>query len=576
MRRADVRRAPLSARAFAAVLVALALAGGCVTPSQPTDAADAGGGGGGGSSADVALDGAGDESAEAGADESAEEAADESAEVDADPGESAPPVPFVPPDPPPGRDALVAHAGALVAGALANAEDGQIAVLVVDEHGRELVAHEPDTPVLPASTLKVVTAAAVLTTLGASGRLTTRVESTAPIDADGAIEGDLVLVGGGDPVLATAEYGRWVYPARPRTPLETLADAVVEAGVRTINGDVVGVATAFTGPHRAQGWPDRYFSDFDARYGDLLTIDGGLRTLVTYPEPEEDDDADDDVDDDVEPSESDDADPPVEPAADGDDDTEDLGPPTVRVEHVEQPAIHAASELVRLLAERDVEVAGEARSGEPAGRIVGRLASVESPPLDELLRFAVQRSDNQLTDGLFLAMARARTGVASWEQGDRAVRQVLDRFGIDHTGARFADGSGLSRDDRVTVRMLVELDRAMLASRHGTTWKSLMAVMGESGTLERRLRGTPAQGRFFGKTGTLRDVSALSGSVVGDAGGRYHLAVVANAAGQARWISRALVDELILLLVADLEGCAVGDAGEDDGPLGRPPLAIAC
>lgn len=572
MRRADVRHPPLSARAFAAVLVALALAGGCVTPSQPTDVADAGSGDDGGSPGDVALDEATGEPAEAGADESKKPGAEESAEADADPGEVVPAAPVVPPDPPPGRDALVAHAEALVAGALANADDGQIAVLVVDRYGRELVAHEPDTPVLPASTLKVVTAAAVLTTLGASGRLTTRVETTAPIDASGTIEGDLVLVGGGDPVLATAEYGRWVYPARPRTPLETLADAVVEAGARTINGDVVGLATGFTGPHRADGWPDRYFSDFDARYGDLLTIDGGLRTLVTYPEPDEDDDAEEDV----ESAGSDDADTPVEPPADGDDDPEDLGPPTVRVEHVEEPAVHAASELVRLLAERDVEVTGEARSGEPVGRIVGRLATVESPPLHELLRFALQRSDNQVTDGLFLAMARARTGAASWEQGDRAVRQVLDRFGIDHTGARFADGSGLSRDDRVTVRMLVELDRAMLASRHGTTWNSLMAVMGESGTLQRRLRGTPAQGRFLGKTGTLRDVSALSGSVVGDAGGRYHLAVVANAAGEARWISRALVDELILLLVADLEGCAVRDAGEDDGPLGRPPLAIAC
>jgi serine-type D-Ala-D-Ala carboxypeptidase/endopeptidase (penicillin-binding protein 4) len=466
--------------------------------------------------------------------------------------------PLEPPPPPASRPQVVATARSLVDAALQTAEGGRISVLVVDEHGREVVSHEPDTSMLPASTLKVVTAAAILTTLGPRARLTTVVEATAPIDGDGVLRGELVLLGAGDPVLATEEYGRWVYPARPRTPLEDLADQLVAAGLRRAEGDVVGSVGRFSGPNLPEGWIDRYFSDLDARYSEGLTVDAGLRTIVTYPEPPVPDD-----------------DEPDAPEGVPDGEQADLGPPRVLVDHAREPALHAVREFVRLLEERDVEVVGEARVGAPEGTVVGRLASVDSPPLLELLRFAIRRSDNQLTDGLFRLAGRVRTGDGSWERGDRALRQVLDRYGVAHDGAVFADGSGLSREDRVTARLLVDLDRAMLSSRHAEAWISIMAVMGENGTLERRLAGTPAQGYFYGKTGTLRDVSGLSGSVLTDAGPHYHLAVLANDGGSSPWIARALADQLVLLLSGDARGCAVRD-GAGESALGRAPVLVSC
>jgi serine-type D-Ala-D-Ala carboxypeptidase/endopeptidase (penicillin-binding protein 4) len=488
--------------------------------------------------------------------------------------ESPPAPPPAPPPPPASRDALITDASALVASAGLAAEGGDFSVLVLDEHGREVVAHRPDDPLLPASTLKIVTAAAVLSTFGSDARFGTRIEVTAPVDAAGVLDGELVLIGSGDPVLATAEYARWVYPDRPRTPLEELADAVVATGVREIRGDVVGVADGFDGPNVATGWPDRYFSSLDARYVDGLSVDAGLRTIVTYPELE-DDDADpadgEAAAEDPEPE----AEPTAAPASGLWAPPPDVEP-IVRVDHAPDPAAHAAGELERLLVERGVEVLGDARAGMPSGTIVGRMARIESPPLDELLRFAVQRSDNQITDALFRSVGRARTGTGSFASGDRALRQVLDRYGIDHAGAIFADGSGLSRDDRATARLLVDVDRAMLGSRHASTWTSLMAVTGRSGTLETRLRGTVADGRFAGKTGTLQDVTGLVGTVSADGPRRYHLAVVANDTGGARWVSRALADELIVLLVADLDGCTVQDASGPDGTLDRPPLAVSC
>lgn len=476
-------------------------------------------------------------------------------DAELDPGEElvpelAEPDPEPIPAPPADREALQERARALLSTALSDVDAEGVGLLVTDEYGREVVAHRPDATMLPASTLKIVTAAAALSTFGPDARFRTRVEVTAPVDEGGVLAGDLVLIGSGDPVLATPEYRRWVYPARPRTPLEDLADAIVATGIKDVTGDLVGVSDRFDGPNVAEGWPDRYFSSLDARYAEGLTVDAGLRTIVTYPEPdpEPDDDGDGVPAGPPDPADADEADATSngEPPPDVE--------PIVRVDHAADPAAHAAGELARLLEDRGVFVRGEARSGSPAGPTIGRLAWAESPPLLELLQFAVKRSDNQIADALFRAVGRARTGTGSFASGDRALRQVLDRYGVAHDGARFADGSGLSRDDRTTARLLVDLDRAMRQSRHAGTWGSLMAVTGRSGTLETRLRGTAADGRFSGKTGTLRDVSGLVGTVTGGGPQRYHLAVVANDPGEARWASRTLADELILLLVGDLDG----------------------
>ena len=479
------------------------------------------------------------------------------------------------PAPPESRDAVRSTAQELLDGLLseADADPDAFGVLVVDEHDREIVAHDPDAPRIPASTLKIVTGAAALTTLGPNATFTTWAEASGPIAEDGTLEGDLAIVGDGDPVLATPEYGRFVYPARPRTPLEDLADDIAASGVRHIDGDVLAVTDRFEGPRTATGWPDRYFSSFDARYADGLTVDAGLETIIVWPEPDDDNgsdgeddgsDGDDADDDELDLDDLDPLDPP--------DDLE----PTARVEHVEVPAQHLVDELVRLLDDRGVTVAGSAELTETRPRPVGRLARVDSPPMSELLEFTLQRSDNHLADGLFTAVGRQRTGVGSFGSGDRALRQSLDRWGIDHRSARFADGSGLSREDRTSVRLLIDVERTMYGSRHASTWKRSMAVTGESGTLRNRLRGTIADGRFAGKTGTLRDTSGLVGTVEGSGGQRYHLAVLANDAGEGRWLARSLADELIQLLTADLDGCSVSFSDGDPAALGQPPLDLAC
>ena len=445
------------------------------------------------------------------------------------------------------RTQLQALLAQLLDGARAELSDAELGVLVTDADGRPLLAHDADRPLLPASTLKLVTAAAILVTLGPDARLSSSVETTAPLE-DGVVDGDLHLAGTGDPLLATREYGRWVYPARPRTPMEQLADDLVAVGVRHVTGDVLGAAEGYRGPMVAEGWPDRYYHDFNARRIAGLTVDAGLEATYTWPDDE---------------------------APGPDDDL--VEPERVILELADDPAEQAATELVRLLEVRGVRVDGEGRAGTPEVPILGTLARVHGPPMHEVLRFMVQRSDNHIADTLLHVAGRVRTGEASWERGERALLQVLEHLGVPTDGARFADGSGLSRDDRLTATMLVELDRALVAHRHGEVWESLLAVAGEPGTLHRRLRATPAQGRLLAKTGHLRDVSSLSGFVRGDTGERLHFALIANdATGADRAVIRALTDDLALLLSSELLDCRVSVADGDDGPLGRPPLVVAC
>jgi hypothetical protein len=107
----------------------------------------------------------------------------------------------------------------------------------------------------------------------------------------------------------------------------------------------------------------------------------------------------------------------------------------------------------------------------------------------------------------------------------------------------------------VSASVLAEVQAAMATAEHAAIWADLQAVAGERGTLRTWLGGTPAVGRFRGKTGTLDDVKGLTGTVWGPDGTALHLAVVVNDAGVGRGNVRLLMDQLVLTLAAVLDGC---------------------
>jgi D-alanyl-D-alanine carboxypeptidase/D-alanyl-D-alanine-endopeptidase (penicillin-binding protein 4) len=388
----------------------------------------------------------------------------------------------------------------------------QVSVAVVAPDGEVVFDHHAARLRMPASAAKLITAAAVVETFGVDHRLTTEVIADGEV-TDGTLDGDLVLVGGGDPALAHPDFeqvlARW-----PRTRLEDLADRVAGA-VDRVTGDVVADAHAWPDQPTARGWPQRYLDRGYARHISALTVNASTEIV-------------------------------------------ERGGRTLAIP-VTDPATEAARALRGLLEDRDVVVDGGAVRGR--GPVDGRpVASVEGHPLAVVMAEMVRRSDNVLADGLWRA-AGSTQGNGSWQAAERLARGLLDDAGADTEGVVLADGSGLSREWRVSAAHLAKRDAAMARGPHADAWAELMSAAGNAVHLQRRMIGRDVHPVLRAKTGTLRDARSLAGHVA-DHRGRWHFAVVGDRlTGAQPWEVRELTDEVVELLARHARGCDLGGCG---------------
>lgn len=312
----------------------------------------------------------------------------------------------------------------------------------------------------PASAIKVVTAAAVLDGLGAATSLRTTVRAIkGPVD--GVVAGDIWLVGGGDPVLGSDAWASAeLDPDEPRTSLDALADATVAAGVRRVEGRVLGDESRYDAERFVRTWPRRLIADGESGPLSALLVNDGFEVW---------------------------------------------GHPGVPFD---DPPAGAARLFTDLLAERGVSVAGSAAPGvAPPGAV--DLAALESPPVGRLVEAMLRDSDNETAELLVKELAVRRTGgPGSTSTGSAEVVATLRRAGITVDGEVVADGSGLSSATSVACRTLVAT-----LDRWSGVLRDRLAVAGRSGTLERRFVGTPVEGRLRAKTGSLDGVLALAGFV---------------------------------------------------------------
>ena len=144
-----------------------------------------------------------------------------------------------------------------------------------------------------------------------------------------------------------------------------------------------------------------------------------------------------------------------------------------------------------------------------------------SAPMHNLLSLANTESHN------FTAEVLLRQGAGSWDLGQAIQRQTLwlTEQGLPMQGVRGADGSGLDRANRLTSRFLAALLLRMDQHPYGRAYLASMAVAGQRGTLRNLYVGSPLQGKFYGKTGTITGVRAISGVLVTTEGPRYVSAI---------------------------------------------------
>ncbi|KOX16495.1 peptidase S13 [Nocardiopsis sp. NRRL B-16309] len=358
----------------------------------------------------------------------------------------------------------------------AGLEDG-LTGYVTDASGTPLFELDPDTAVTPASTTKIATAVAVLDAVGPDHVLTTG----AHFDA---AENRVVLRGGGDATLtATAESG--AYP-----PLATLADlaegtaeALAAEGVDTVS---LGYDDSlFTGPETPPGWKPNYIPEGNAAPVTALMIDSGR----------------------------------VAPGASG------YGSRST------EPSLHAARAFAEQLEEAGVTVEGEPSETTAPGEPI---ATVESPPMSRMVESMMLSSDNIMAEAMGRTAAIAMGGEHTFEGATAATHQVMAELGVE--GVTLTDNSGLSTENRITPRALVELVRLSADPGHPALNAALtgLPTANSTGTLSSHNRyGEGAAthdgaGLVRGKTGTLNGVSTLAGTVHDQDGTMFVFAFMAN------------------------------------------------
>ncbi len=399
---------------------------------------------------------------------------------------------------------------ALAARALQGAQTA--ALVVARDDGSVLYARDPDRLLVPASNQKVLTALAALSSFGPTHRFTTELHAHPAPDAEGAVD-TLAIRGGGDPALTSEEFWR-------------LAADLRRQGLRRVRGDLVVDDSLFDAERWNPGWGPVSARAYHAPVG-ALSVNYGSFAAAVSPGAREGEPVDVFLD------------PPApflqlanravtgpsrgrqtlavarQAAASGELVTVSGALPVgsePRVIHrsVLDPAGYAGAVLRMQLESVGIAVGGTVRTGPvPEGAVL--LLAFEGKPMAEIVRLFVKYSNNAIAESLVKAMgARASGGVGTWRNGMQAFAAELAALGLDVAPLRLADGSGLSYENRVSPRALVEALRLADASfRFGPELVAALPIAARDGTLEKRAEGAAAAVRA--KTGLLTRVTGLSG-----------------------------------------------------------------
>ncbi len=352
----------------------------------------------------------------------------------------------------------------------------------VSVNGVDAGSANPTASVMPATTVQLITGAVALDVLGDEYIFETTVRVSEVVD--GVVQGDIYLVGGGDPMLTSDDYpiDDDAYPPSATTSLDALADAVVDAGIERINGAVVGDGSRYDDEFFVADWADEvFFFEQAGPIDSLLVNDARVRGRSG-------------------------------------------------VEN--DPNQAAAREFVRLLGNRGVQVNNGWTSGE-ASLLTREIARIESSPLAEIVGDMVATNDSNTAEMLLKEIGFADSGHGARTAGLVVVDRTLASWGVSLAGVRITDGSGLSPNNRITCPALLKV----LQHARGTVIATALSVAGETGTLAEEFTDSPLRGRLLAATGNLVNppddelplsAKALAGYVPDDDVGAVEFVLILN------------------------------------------------
>ncbi len=429
--------------------------------------------------------------------------------------------------------------------------------------GRTLFEENAAKLLRPASNMKLYTVAAALDRLSPDYRFSTSVYAASRPNASGVVRGDLTIYGRGDPSIA-ARFNNGDY----FKGIDDLATRIVAAGVKRVEGDIVGDESYFVGPKYGAGW---HWEDLTWYYGaeitpltvndnalDLFIKPGlavGQPALITTGPP----------------------DPlltiinKVSTSAKGIRRElsihRGLGENTVTITGtipledrgysggigISHPALLFVYLLRSSLTQKGVVITGKSRTtGEnsqpplltgttiaasgSASPFQNEVATLQSPPFSLIAAQTLKPSQNLYTELILRTLGKvtpppattSSLGQTSEELGIEAVRSFLKTAGLRPESLNLDDGSGLSRNDMITAEASVQLLMFMSKHRYASVFRDALPVGGVDGTLRNRFRGTAAENNVRAKTGSLSSAASLGGYVTTAAGEKLAFSIMVN------------------------------------------------
>lgn len=365
---------------------------------------------------------------------------------------------------------------------------GSTAVLVQDlATGKTLVAHNTDRPLLPASIMKTVTIAGLLQEKGPHERFHTYVYADGPIKGN-AIEGDLLIVGGGDPTL-----GADCLPESADI-MDEIVSALQHRGINTINGDIRVDTSLYTGPACPPSWAA---GDLNESYGTGSHALNFRRNATGS-------------------------------------------------RAVKNPEAIFLSYLTSKLRKAGIHISGTSQIGNEGlsnPKKSTELLDHVSDTYSEVMRSCMMRSDNLFAENLLRTFGLARGKEGSTEASASEMLEYWKEAGIPTQGVTLIDGSGLSRSNRVTADFINGILRALGDNEE---YASFMPLAGQEGTLSGFLKDTELDAYVAMKTGSMKGIQCYAGYKLDEVFAPTHsIVIIMNDIGQ-RGAARKAAEDLLL------------------------------
>jgi len=442
---------------------------------------------------------------------------------------------------------------------------GNLGIRIVKLNSGELVfEHNAEKYFMPASNMKSFPVATALETLGPDFRFVTSFYATTLPDKKGKIKGDLIVFGRGDvsvsPLFHDGDVGK---------AMDEIAEKLVNAGIKKIDGNIVADDRFFSGDAIPSSWE---YDDLTSYYGaevSALPVNDNAIEMTIKPSS-----AGKPCIIEIKPQISVvsvlnrciTSEPKSRRSLDF---QKSLEVPRVTVSGsiaaddqaftrsvaIHRPALVYADLLRQSLERKGVKIKGRAV---PINEEVSRvqrveIAKVESVPLWDIAAKIMKPSQNMFTETLLRGIGEHAGGSlsdrrTSASKGSGVIDAFLERIGSPRGGLVQMDGSGLSRHNLVTPSTLVHLYRYMaLQSPQSDAWMKSLTIGGVDGTLRNRFKGTSAMDNARGKTGTINQVSALSGYVTSASGETFVFSILVNGVPEAS-LRVSTIDEIVLAI----------------------------